>query len=126
MLITGIDIIEIKRVGRLATLYGDRFLKRIYTPNELKYCRGRSAQLASRFAAKEAVMKALGTGIRGVSWKDIEVTRNRGKAPYVTLNGRAKIRADQMELIELNLSLSHSKDFAIASIVGKSNKGNLI
>ena len=71
-------------------------------------------------------MKALGTGIRGVSWKDIEITRNRGKAPYVTLNGRAKIRADQMELIELNLSLSHSKDFAVASIVGKSNKGNLI
>ena len=58
--------------------------------------------------------------------KDIEITRNRGKAPYVTLNGRAKIRADQMELIELNLSLSHSKDFAVASIVGKSNKGNLI
>ncbi len=126
MLITGIDIIEIKRVGRLASIYGDRFLNRIYTQNELNYCKGRHAQLASRFAAKEAVMKALGTGIRGVGWKDIEVSRERGKAPYITLTGRAKIRAEKIMLTEINLSLSHSKEFAVASVVGESNKGNLI
>ena len=77
MLITGIDIIEIARIGDVLNKYGVRFLNRIYTDSEQKYCRGRAAQLASRFAAKEAVMKALGTGIRGVGWKDIEIKRER-------------------------------------------------
>ena len=65
MLVTGVDIIEIPRVGRVAERYGERFLRRIYTDREIAYCRGRAPQLASRFAAKEAVMKALGTGTRG-------------------------------------------------------------
>ena len=90
MLITGVDIIEIKRVEKVALSYGDRFLKRIYTDGEIKYCRGRAPQLASRFAAKEAVMKALGTGIRGVGWRDVEVTRKRGMAPDIKLHGRAQ------------------------------------
>ena len=75
MLSTGVDIIEIKRIAAVLERYGDRFLHRIYTPGELEYCRGRPSNLASRFAAKEATMKALGTGVRGVGWKDIEIVR---------------------------------------------------
>tara|TARA_Y100000590_G_scaffold431436_1_gene546206 strand:- start:79 stop:486 length:408 start_codon:yes stop_codon:yes gene_type:complete len=126
VLITGVDIIEIERVKIIAKKYGDRFLKRIYTPSERKYCRGRAPQLASRFAAKEATMKALGTGVRGVGWKDIEIKREKGKAPYIQLHGRALNRAKTIELSELALSLSHSKDFAVASVVGTSVKGNIL
>ena len=126
MLITGVDIIEIKRVEKVALSYGDRFLKRIYTDGEIKYCRGRAPQLASRFAAKEAVMKALGTGIRGVGWRDVEVTRKRGMAPDIKLHGRAQKRASQIGLKGLAISLSHSKEFAVASVIGESTKGNLV
>ena len=126
MLITGVDIIEIKRVEKVASSYGDRFLKRIYTDDEIKYCRGRAPQLASRFAAKEAVMKALGTGIRGVGWRDVEVTRKRGMAPDIKLHGRAQKRASQIGLTGLAISLSHSKEFAVASVIGESTKGNLV
>ena len=119
MLITGIDIIEIARIGNVLNKYGVRFLNRIYTDSEQRYCRGRAAQLASRFAAKEAVMKALGTGIRGVGWKDIEIKRERGGPPYVQLHGRGQARASKMGLSEISLSLSHSNDFAVASVVGE-------
>ena len=122
MLITGIDIIEIARIGEVLNKYGVRFLNRIYTDSEQKYCKGRAAQLASRFAAKEAVMKALGTGIRGVGWKDIEIKRERGGPPYIQLHGRA--RASKMGLSEISLSLSHSNDFAVASVVGEATLGN--
>ena len=126
MLITGVDIIEIKRVEKVAFSYGDRFLKRIYTDGEIEYCRGRAPQLASRFAAKEAVMKALGTGIRGVGWRDVEITRKRGMAPHIKLHGRAKKRASLIGLKELAISLSHSKEFAVASVIGESTEGNLV
>lgn len=124
MLITGIDIIEIARVGEVLNKYGARFLNRIYTDSEQKYCKGRAAQLASRFAAKEAVMKALGTGIRGVGWKDIEIKRERGGPPYIQLHGRGQARASIMGLSEISLSLSHSNDFAVASVVGEAKRGN--
>ena len=124
MLITGVDIIEIKRVKKVSVRYGERFHNRIFTNSELAYCRGRAPQLASRFAAKEAVMKALGTGTRGVSWKDIEVKRQRGMAPYIELHRRALKRATQIGLSDLTLSLSHSQDFAIATVVGNSEKTN--
>ena len=126
MLITGVDIIEIKRVEKVAFSYGDRFLKRIYTDGEIEYCRGRAPQLARRFAAKEAVMKALGTGIRGVGWRDVEITRKRGMAPHIKLHGRAKKRASQIGLKGLAISLSHSKEFAVASVIGESTEGNLV
>lgn len=126
MLVTGIDIIEISRIESISTRYGDRFFNRIYTIKEQEYCRGRSSQLASRFAAKEATMKALGTGVRGIGWKDIEVLRERGMAPYIKLHGRAIKRAEKMGLTDLTLSLSHSKEFAVASVIGNSGKGNLI
>ena len=126
MLITGIDIVEIDRIARVTKKYGNRFLERIYTEEERLYCRGRAPQLASRFAAKEAVMKALGTGTRGVGWKDIEIRRRRGSAPFIKLHGRANIRAEQIGVQDIALSLSHSEKYAVASVVGQSNRGNLI
>jgi len=117
MLSTGVDIIEIGRVGRVLERYGQRFLNRVYTPEEIAYCRGRAPNLAARFAAKEATMKALGTGVRGVSWKDIEVVRHESGAPAIRLHGRAKQRAQRLGLQEIALSLSHSREYAVASVV---------
>jgi holo-[acyl-carrier protein] synthase len=126
MLITGVDIIEISRVRRVYERYGDRFLKRIYTDAEIAYCRGRAPQLASRFAAKEAVMKLLGTGIRGVHWRDIEVARRRGQAPTIELHGTAQARARRIGLEQIAISLSHSQEYAVASVIGDSKHGNLV
>ena len=120
MLVTGVDIVEIARVKSVAERHGDRFLKRIYTDGETAYCRGRAPQLASRFAAKEAVMKALGTGARGVSWREIEVVRARGGPPNIRLHARALARAQFLGIEHLAVSLSHSQDFAVASVVGES------
>ncbi|MCL0049285.1 holo-ACP synthase [Dehalococcoidia bacterium] len=121
----GIDIVEISRIGAAIDSWGDRFLKRIYTEGEIEYCRGRLPQLAARFAGKEAVMKALGTGNRRVSWRDIEILPDRGGAPLVYLNGRARSRGDELGIDELAISLSHSREYAIASVVGgKSEDSN--
>ncbi|MBI4340125.1 MAG: holo-ACP synthase [Chloroflexi bacterium] len=113
----GIDIIEISRIAQTVERWGDRFLRRIYTEAEIVYCRGRAPQLASRFAAKEAMMKALGTGIRGVGWKDIEVVRARGGPPSIRLTGRAARIAERQGVKHSALSLSHSREYAVASIV---------
>ena len=113
----GVDIIEIDRVRGVIERRGQRFLGRIYTPKELKNCRNRVPELAARFAAKEAVMKALGTGRRGVSWRDIEVLPNHRNAPFVYLHGRARRRARRLGINELAISLSHSRDYAVASVV---------
>ena len=125
-LIVGVDIIEIPRVERVYARYRERFLRRIYTEREIAYCRGRAPQLASRFAAKEAAMKALGTGVRGIRWRDVEVVRGRGQAPRIELHGTARARADRLGMSDLALSLSHSKEFAVASVVGESEKGNIL
>ena len=117
MLTTGVDIIEISRIQQTLDRYGDRFLQRIFTAAEISYCRGRAPNLAGRFAAKEATMKALGTGVRGVSWKDIEVVRADSGAPSVKLHGRAKVRAERLQISELSLSISHSREFAVAFVV---------
>lgn len=119
MLVTGIDIIEISRIKKVAEHHGERFLKRIYTENEVIYCRGRAPQLASRFAAKEAVMKALGTGTRGVGWRDIEVVRQPGGPPKIHLHGRALKHAASLGIKLWAISLSHSREFAVASVVGE-------
>jgi holo-[acyl-carrier protein] synthase len=115
----GIDIIEIDRVADVIQRHGDRFLNRVYTQDEIAHCRGRISELAARFAAKEAVMKALGTGIRGVGWKDIEILPNRRGKPLVFLYGRGAKRAEHIELRGLEISLTHSKEYAIASVVGE-------
>ena len=114
----GVDIIEIDRVAATLARFGDRFLQRIYTTGEIAYCRGRAPQLAARFAAKEAVMKALGTGTRGVGWQEVEVTRKRSGEPGIALHGRAATRAEKLGIDRLALSLSHSRNYAVASVVG--------
>ena len=122
MLRTGIDIIEIDRIGAAVNRWGDRFFRRIYTEGELQYAKGRLPQLAGRFAAKEAVMKALGTGVRGVSWQEIEVVREPGQAPKVTLHGRAKARAEFLTLDEIAISISHSRDYAVVVAIGETRE----
>ena len=124
MLVSGVDIIEIPRVRAVAERYGQRFFRRIYTEGETAYCRGRAPQLASRFAAKEAVMKALGTGVRGVRWRDIEVVRQWGQAPTIQLHGSALARAQRLGIDHLAVSLSHSEQYAVAFVVGESRSGN--
>ncbi len=118
MLTTGVDIIEIERIRRVLERWGQRFLNRVYTEEEASYCRGRPPNLAARFAAKEAAMKALGTGLRGVGWKDIEVVRGAGGEPSIRLHGRALLRAEKLGVEEMALSLSHSRDYAVAFVVG--------
>ena len=118
MLVTGIDIIEIHRIACTIDRWGSRFLNRIYTEEELAYCRGRTSSLAGRFAAKEAAMKALGTGTIGIGWRDVEVIRTHGAPPVINLHGRAATRAKHMGIQSLSLSISHSKDYALASVVG--------
>ncbi len=118
----GVDIIEIGRIRATVERWGVRFLNRIYTPTELAYARGRAPQLAARFASKEAVMKLLGTGIRGVAWREIEVVRQRSGAPAVALHGRALQRARRLGLGELSLSISHSREYAVAFAVGQADR----
>ena len=121
MLTTGVDIIEIHRIKQVLDRYGERFLNRLFTPNEIDYCRGRAPNLAGRFAAKEATMKALGTGARGVSWKDIEVVRAHSGAPSVKLYGRAENRAERLHVVEISVSISHSREYAVAFVVAQRN-----
>jgi holo-[acyl-carrier protein] synthase len=114
----GVDIIEIERVQAVIDRWGQSFLERIYTRAELDFCRGRVPELAVRFAGKEAVMKALGTGRSGVSWRDVEILPDRRRAPLVFLHGRARRRARRLGLGDVAISLSHSRDYAVASAVG--------
>src|SRR2546428_6034960 len=116
----GVDIIEIERVQRVLGRFGSRFLERIYTDLEVAFCRGRVSELAARFAAKEAVMKALGTGARGLAWREIELLPNHRGKPLVYLHGRAQERAARIGLAELDVSMSHSREYAVAFVVGQS------
>ena len=114
---SGIDIIEIDRIQNVLLKHPSRFLTKIFTEYEINYCRGRATQLAARFASKEAAMKALGTGIRGVGWKEVEVQRLRSGKPYIILHGRAKKRAESMGITKIELSISHSKNLATAMVI---------
>jgi holo-[acyl-carrier protein] synthase len=116
----GVDIIEIHRVEEALDRWGERFLNRVYTPAEIALFRGRTQELATRWAAKEAVSKALGTGMSGVRWLDIEVLPDvRGK-PELRLFGGAATRAQDLGLTHWSVSLSHSRDNAVAFVVAKS------
>ena len=115
----GVDLIEIDRVAATLERFGSRFLERVYTDGEIAYCRGRAPQLAARFAAKEAAMKAIGTGTRGVGWREVEVTRNRSGEPGIALHGRAVARANALGVDRLAVSLSHSRAYAVASVVAR-------
>jgi len=117
----GVDIIELERVAAALKRHDGRFLERVYTPLEAAVCRGRLPELAARFAAKEAVMKALGTGARGVAWREIEVLPNRRGKPLVYLHGRAGERAARIGLDGLDVSMSHSRRYAVAFVVASAN-----
>ena len=114
---TGIDLITIGRVRDVLERHGERFLRRVYTPREVDYCGGRVQELAARFAGKEAVMKALGTGARGVGWREIEILANGRGKPLVLLHGRALARANQLRLSGLEISLTHEGGLAAAVVV---------
>ncbi len=114
---TGIDVTEIGRVSAALERHGERFLRRCFTAEEAAFCRGRIHELAARFAAKEATMKALGTGARGVGWRDIEVLPNRRGKPLVYLYGRAEQRARAIGLRSLDVTLTHDGGIAIAFVV---------
>ncbi len=117
----GIDIVELQRVAAALERHGPRFIDRLFTPIEAAICRGRPREFAARFAAKEAVMKALGTGARGVAWREIEVLLNRRGKPLVYLHGRAQQRAKEIGLDGLDLSMSHSRQYAIAFVVASAD-----
>ena len=117
----GTDLIEIERIQASIDQFGDRFLNRIFTEGEIDYClrkKKHSAEsFAARFAAKEAGAKALGTGIsRGVSWKEIEVRRQPGDRPTLHFTGRAADRAQLMGVRNIQLSLTHSGEVAMAVV----------
>ncbi len=117
----GTDLIEIARISHSIDRFGDRFLARVFTPREIAYCRRKknaAESFAARFAAKEAGAKALGTGIsRGVSWLELEVAREPSGKPSLSLSGRAAQRARQLGIAKSSLSLTHSKDIALAVVV---------
>jgi len=118
MLSVGVDIVEIARIARAVDRWGDRFTSRLFTGAERRYCDGRIPELAARFAAKEAISKALGTGLVGVSWDEMEVAVDERGKPLVRLHGRALARAEELGLREWAISLSHTGAHAVAFVVG--------
>lgn len=123
MLRTGVDLVEIERIRQAIRNHGDHFLTRIFTPTELAQCGTRLESLAGRFAAKEAVAKALGTGVwrEGITWTDIEVQRNAASGePVLVLYNAAAQRAGALGLQRWSISLSHDRSQAIAFVVAMS------
>ena len=115
----GIDIIETERIRNVLVKHQDRFLGRVYTEWERAYCRHNVLHLAGRWAAKEAVSKVLGLGVRGVCWREIEIRRTRAGQPIVELHGRAEERRRALGLTTpLAVSISHIRDLAVAVAVG--------
>ena len=114
----GIDTIEIARIRRTLADFGDRFLQRVYTERERERYRSRVSELAARFAAKEATSKALGTGIRGIRWREMEILANRRGKPVLILHGSAAERAALLGLVDFDVSLTHSRTDAMAFVVG--------
>jgi holo-[acyl-carrier protein] synthase len=117
----GLDIAEIDRIEAAIVRYGAPILDRLYTPSEVAYCesyKNRYERYAGRFAAKEAAMKALGTGWRhGVRWRDIEVTREPSGKPTLRLEGVARAFADRLGVKNISLSITHSGNFALAEVI---------
>jgi holo-[acyl-carrier protein] synthase len=117
---TGIDVVEIHRIAQSIARFGDRFLTRVFTPEEIAYCQRKknsAESFAARFAAKEAGAKALGTGIQhGVTWKELEVRREPGHRPNLYFSGRALEIAAQLGVRHISLSLTHSITSAVAAV----------
>ena len=121
LILNGVDIIEINRIKSVLEKYPDKFLNRIYTKNELDFCKNKPNRLAARFAVKEAVMKTLGTGVKGVGWKDIETLRKPGQRPFVKLHNRALLKSKKLGIENICISISHSKEYAIAFAIADKN-----
>ena len=117
MQLIGIDIIEIIRIKRAIARHGENFLKRVYTEPELELYRKKPASLAARFAGKEAVIKALQT--KGASLREIEILSEPNGRPQVKLHSKAKRQADDLGLARLAISLSHSREYAVAFAIGE-------
>ncbi len=114
----GIDIIKVERIRSALERFGDRFPRRILTDEENSYVRGRPENLAGRWAAKEAISKVLGLGVRGVGWREIEIVRLPTGQPSVRLHDRARLRAEQLGMARIAVSISHEHDYAIAIAMG--------
>jgi holo-[acyl-carrier protein] synthase len=114
----GVDLAQIPRLRRVVERWDDRFLRRVFTEAEIAYCRRRRdpiPHLAARFAAKEATLKALGTGLSmGIKWQELEVRRERGQAPVMVLSGRCRALAQAKGAGSVLLSLTHDGDYALA------------
>ena len=119
----GVDIVRIDRIARALERFGRRFPARILTEAEDAYVRNRPQTLAGRWAAKEAVSKVLGLGVRGVGWREIEIVRLPTGQPAVRLSGRARRRAEQLGIGRVAVSISHESEFAIAVAYGVRTAG---
>ncbi len=118
MLGIGTDIIECLRIAQMIQRHGEQFIERVYTPHEIQYCQARkqsTQHFAGRWAAKEAVLKALGTGwVRGISWRDVEVRSETSGKPTIVLKGGAKQAAEAQGISDVLISISHCRTFATA------------
>ena len=119
----GIDIIKVARIAASIERFGDRFSKRVLTESERRYVRDRPETFAGRWAAKEAVSKVLGLGVRGIGWKDIEVERLPTGQPAIRLHGRAAARAVQLGMGRIAVSITHESEFAVAIAFGVRTAG---
>jgi holo-[acyl-carrier protein] synthase len=119
----GIDIIKVDRIRASIERFGERFAKRVLTVSEQRYVRMRPETFAGRWAAKEAVSKVLGLGVRGIGWRDIEVERLPTGQPSVRLHGRAAARAEQLGMDRIALSITHESDYAVAIAFGVRTTG---
>src|SRR5512134_1201006 len=114
----GIDIIKVARIRETLDRFGERFSRRVLTERERRYVRDRPETFAGRWAAKEAVSKVLGLGVRGIGWRDIEIERMPTGQPAVRLHGRAAARAEQLGMERIAVSISHEADYAVAMAFG--------
>src|SRR3954463_7286759 len=119
----GIDIIKVDRIRASLDRFGSRFTGRVLTPSEQRYVRDRPERLAGRWAAKEAVSKVLGLGVRGIGWRDIEIERLPTGQPSVRLPGRAADRAEQLGMERVAVSITHESDYAVAIAFGVRTAG---
>jgi len=118
---TGIDIVEVPRMAAAIERFGVRFLKRVFTEAEIRYCESKTNRMeryAARFAAKEAALKAIGTGWkRGVAWTDVEVCRETGGRPFIAFAGVAAEFASKLGVKRVSLSMSHTEEHAVAQVI---------
>jgi holo-[acyl-carrier protein] synthase len=122
---TGVDIIEISRIRNSIQKYSGKFEERVFTSKEIDYCRSKadpSKHFAARFAAKEAVLKSLGTGMaQGIAWKDMEILNRESGQPVLNLTGRGRHIFDALNLKDIHISITHDKSYALAQAIAEMN-----